>query len=83
MTAFLNLFGFETDSSNSEGVFNKPKLRGFRASSLSTYDVCTLCTTLSHNFIKKKLIDLIQITFQSEGSPCNACNVYFRRPGTV
>ena len=34
----------------------------------------TLYTTLSHNLIKDKLIDLIEITFQREGSPDLACN---------
>ena len=37
------------------------KSRGFRASSLSTYDFSTLCTTLPHNLIKDKLVDLIEI----------------------
>ena len=49
-------------------VFNKLKSRGFRASSLSTYDFSTLCTTLPHNLIKDKLVDLIERTFQREGS---------------
>ena len=35
----------------------------------STYDFSTLYTTLSHNLIKDKLIDLIERTFQREGSP--------------
>ena len=34
----------------------------------------TLYTTLPHNLIKGKLIDLIEITFQREGSPYLACN---------
>ena len=42
--------------------------------SLSTYDLSTLYTTLPHNLIKDKLIDLIERTFQSEGSPYLACN---------
>ena len=42
--------------------------------SLSTYDFSTLYTTLTHNLIKDKLIDLIEITFQKEGSPYLACN---------
>ena len=41
---------------------------------LSTYDVSTLYTTLPHNLIKDKLIDLIERTFQREGSPYLACN---------
>ena len=48
--------------------------RGFRAASLSTYDFFTLYTTLPHNLIKEKLINLIEWTFRGEGSPCIACN---------
>ena len=39
---------------------NKLKSRGFRASSLSTIDFSTLYTTLSHNLIQDKLMDLIE-----------------------
>ena len=53
---------------NSCEVLNKLKSRGFRASSLSTYDFSTLYTTLPHNLIKDKLVDLIERTFQKEGS---------------
>ena len=35
-------------------VLNKLKSRGFRATSLSTYDFSTLYTTLPHNLIKEK-----------------------------
>ena len=56
-------------------VLNKLKSRGFRASSLSTYDFSTLYTTLPHNLIKDKLVDLIiERTFQREGSLYIACN---------
>ena len=41
-------------------VLSKLKSRGFRATSLSTYDFFTLYTTLPHNLIKEKLIDLIE-----------------------
>ena len=44
---------------NSGEVLNKLKCRGFRATSLSTYDFSTLYTTLPHNLIKEKLLDLI------------------------
>ena len=44
---------------NSCEVLNKLKSRGFHASSLSTYDYSTLYTTLPHNLIKAKLVDLI------------------------
>ena len=41
-------------------VLNKLKSRGFRASCLSTYDFSTLYTTLPHNLIKDRLVDLIE-----------------------
>ena len=59
---------------NSCEVLNKLKSRGFRASSLSTYDFSTLYTTLPHNLIEDKLVDLIVRTFQREGSLYIACN---------
>ena len=59
---------------NSCEVLNKLKSRGLRASSLSTNDFSTLYTTLSHDLIKDKLVDLIERTFQREGSLYIACN---------
>ena len=59
---------------NSCEVVNKLKSRGFRASSLSTYDFSTLYTILPDNLIKDKLVDLIERTFQREGSLYIACN---------
>ena len=56
------------------------KARGFRASSLSRFDFSTLYTTLPHNLIKDKLVDLIERTFHREGSlyiACNDKNVFF------
>ena len=50
------------------------KASDFNATSLSTYDFLTLYTTLPHNLIKDKRIDLIERTFQREGSPYLACN---------
>ena len=44
---------------NSGEVLNKLKSRGFRATSLSTYDFSTLNTTLPHNLIKEKIINLM------------------------
>ena len=41
---------------------------------MSTYDFSTLYTTLPHNLIKDKLVDLIERTFQREGSLYIACN---------
>ena len=52
-------------SINSGKVLSKLKCRGFRATSLSTYDFSTLYTTLPHiNLIKEKLMDLIEWTFK-------------------
>ena len=48
--------------------------RGFRATSLSTYDFSTLYTTLPHNLIKEKLIDLFGRPLQREWSLYLACN---------
>ena len=59
---------------NSCTVLNKLKSRGFCASSLSTYEFPTLYNTLPHNLIKDKLVDLIERTFQREGSLYIACN---------
>ena len=39
-----------------------------------TYDFSTLYTTLPHNLIKEKLINLIYNNFKREGSPYIACN---------
>ena len=50
------------------------KSRGFLASGLSTYDFSTLYTTLPHNLIKEKLTELIEQTFNREGSLYFACN---------
>ena len=41
---------------------------------MSTYDFSTLYTTLPHNLIKEKLINLIEWTFKREGSPYIVCN---------
>ena len=53
---------------NSCEVLNKLKSRGFRASSMSTYDFSTLYTTLLHNLIKDLtfLLDNIYIRFGSK-----------------
>ena len=62
---------------NSGEVLSKLKCRAFRATSLSTYDFSTLYTTLPHNLIKEKLIDLIEWTFKralNYGSLYLACN---------
>ena len=41
---------------------------------MSTYDFFTLYTTLPHNLIKEKLTELIEQTFNREGSLYLACN---------
>ena len=55
-------------------ILDKLKAKDFNVTSISTYDFSTLYTTLPHNLIKDKLIDLIERTFQGEGSPYLACN---------
>ena len=67
-------YGLFWSIKNSGEVLNKPKSRGFRATSLSTYDFSTLYTPLPHNLIIEKLINLIEWTFKREGSPYIACN---------
>ena len=76
----VKIFFFFWSIKNSCEVLNKLKSRGFRASSLSTYDFSTLYTTLPHNPNKDKLVDLIERTFQREGSlyiACNDSNAFF------
>ena len=48
--------------------------RGFQASGLSTYDFSIFFITLPHNLIKEKLSELIEQTFNREGSLYLACN---------
>ena len=59
---------------NSGEILNKLNSRGFLASGLSTYDFSTLYTTLPRNLIKEKLTELIEQTFNREGSLYLACN---------
>ena len=62
---------------NSGDVLSKLKCRGFRATSLSTYDFSTLYTTLPHNLIKTitrfDRVD-IQKSIKNYGSLYLACN---------
>ena len=58
----------------SSETLNKLKSIGFLASGLSTYDFSTLYTTLPHNLIKEKLAELIEQTFNREGSLYLASN---------
>ena len=59
-------------------VLSKLKCRGFRATSLSTYDFSTLYTTLPHNLIKEKIqrYDRVALkkTIKIYGSLYLACN---------
>ena len=54
------------------------KSRGICATSLSTYNFSTLYTTLLHNLIKEKLLDLIERTLEEtlkkEGTLYLVCN---------
>ena len=59
---------------NSGEILDKLKARDFYPTSLSTNDFSTLYATLPRNLIKGKLIDLIERTFQREGSSYLACN---------
>ena len=59
---------------NSGAILDKLKSRGFLAFGLSTYDFSTLYTTLPHNLIKENLTELIEQTFNREGSLYLACN---------
>ena len=53
---------------NSGEILNKLKSKGFPASCLSTYYISILYTTLRHNLITEKLTELIEQTFNREGS---------------
>ena len=59
---------------NSNEVLNKLKSKGFKASTLSTYDFSTLYIMLPHHLIKDKLIDLIEHTFSREKALHLVCN---------
>ena len=59
---------------NSGEILNNLKSRGFLTSGLSTYDFSTCFSTLSHNLIIEKLTEIIEQTFNREGSLYLACN---------
>ena len=67
MKGLVKIFFFWSIKYSCE-VINKLKSQGFCASSLFTYDFSTLYTTLPHNLIKDKLVDLIERIFQRECS---------------
>ena len=65
---------------NTGEILYKLKSKGFLASSVSTYDFSILFTTLPHNPSKDKLTELIEQTFNREGSlylVCNEKNAFF------
>ena len=55
-------------------MLNKLKTKGFQASTISTYDFSTLCTTLPHNLIRNQLVDLIENTFRRKEILYMVCN---------
>ena len=60
---------------NSVEVLSNLKDIGYQATSLSTYGFSTLYTTLPHDLIKEKLLNLIEMTFYNkEGKLYLACN---------
>ena len=54
---------------NSSEILDKLKARDFNATSLSTYDFSTLYTTLPHNLIQDKLINLIEKPSREKALP--------------
>jgi hypothetical protein len=67
----LNLFW---SIKNSGELISILKNKQFRVSSVGTYDFSTLYTTLPHDLIKVKLINLINRTFSREQKLFLACN---------
>ena len=65
-----NLFWFIKDSGE---VLDRLTARGFNATSVSKCEFTTLYTSLHHNLIKDKIVDLTGRTFNREGSPYLAC----------
>ena len=59
---------------NSTDILSKLENEQNHISTLSTYDFSTLYTTLPHNLIKDKLIELIKKTFRREEKTFIACN---------
>ena len=59
---------------NSGDILNRLKSKCFPASSLSTYEFSTVCTTLPYNLTKEKITELIEQTLNREGSLSLACN---------
>ena len=59
---------------NSTEILNKLKAKVFQASAINTHDFSTLYTTLQHDLIKNKLVDLTENTFRREEVLYLACN---------
>ena len=59
---------------NSNEILTKLDKLNYQACNISTYDFSTLYTTLPHDLIKKKLIQLIEKTFARERKLFLACN---------
>ena len=57
------------------------RLIGYQATSLSTYDFSILYTTLTHNLIKEKLLDLIERTFYKVYLACNDKKAFYTSTG--
>ena len=58
-------------------VLSKLKDIGNQAPSLSTYDFSILYTTLPHNLIKEKLLDLVERTFYKKESKLYLAKAFF------
>ena len=54
-------------------MLSKLKSRGLRATSLSTYGIWTLHTTLPYMLIRVKHLDLIECIFKRDGTLYLAC----------
>ena len=59
---------------NATEILNKLKATIFQASTFSSYDFSTLYTTLPHDLIKTRIVDLIKNTFRCEEVLYLACN---------
>ena len=60
---------------HSDEVLRRLKDRGFQATNLSTNDFSTLYTTLPHDLINEKFLDLIERTFYKKDDKLYlACN---------
>ena len=58
---------------NSTEILSKLKAKGFQASTISTYDLSMLYTTLPHDLIRNQFVDMIEDTFRREEVLYMAC----------